>query len=409
MRSGDVVVERAVIYALLIKRNKVLKKQLLIILFFTLFYGEAPAQQKIIYPFATKHNRDSIEKKLIVQIEETVLLPLNEKTYTKYAGAFWAMELMLYRPKNYLQKIAPQITQIQKFDVEFQRAFIEMLYTLYPRQFSTEIKALWNQMANEKVKAMALEYLAKNNIFPKIEPTNSFLHSAYFLPYFERWHSKKKQLPFKGDFLNKDFLPGQSVLCSFQSPDRNQPGYLMIRQKDGTWLTDENNRPLQYPQLARSISNLPWYLTNGNTPQGLFKITGFDTSSNNWIGPTVNLQMVLPFENGPSVFFGGDTSYAQQYENLLGPLKKYPCLWQTYRAGNIGRSEIIAHGTTINPEFYKQQPYFPNTPSLGCLCSPEMWNEVGERISSVQQEWISELQKIKEQPVYFIVADVQDF
>ena len=78
----------------------------------------------------------------------------------------------------------------------------------------------------------------------------------------------------------------------------------MIRTGEGKWVTDKKNEPLRYTQLARSITNMPYYLTNGNTPQGLFRITGLDTSNNNWIGPTANLQMLMPFEqnNGP-VFF----------------------------------------------------------------------------------------------------------
>jgi hypothetical protein len=94
---------------------------------------------------------------------------------------------------------------------------------------------------------------------------------------------KKSTLPKKKDFLNPQFLSGQTVLCSFQSTNRDEPGYLMIRNAKGKWRTDENNVPLKFPQLARSITNLPYYLTNGNTPQGLFKITGLDTSNNNWI------------------------------------------------------------------------------------------------------------------------------
>ncbi len=385
-----------------------MRKQLLITLFFAIFFCKVPAQQKTVFPFATRHCRDSIQKKLRFQIEEAFALPLNETTYKKYAGAYWAMELMLYHPKAYQQKIGLQISRLPVFEAGFQRAFLEMLYTLYPIQFSKQVKAIWNQLANEKIKAMALEYLARTKIFPQIQPSNSFLHSAYYLPYYERWHYKKKQLPSKRDFLRAKFLPGQTILCSFQSLNRNQPGYLMIRQGNGKWITDKQLRSLQFRQLARSISNLPWYLSNGNTPQGLYKITGFDTSTNNWIGPTTNLQMVLPFENGPAVFFGNDTLYARYYENLLGPLKNYSSLWQTFKAGKLGRSEIIAHGTTIDPEFYKQQPYFPNTPSLGCLCSPEIWNDTGERISSVQQAWVNELKKKNKQPVYLIVAEVQD-
>lgn len=76
----------------------------------------------------------------------------------------------------------------------------------------------------------------------------------------------------------------------------------MIRKGDGTWLKDSSGEPFRFTQLARSITNLPYYITNGNAPQGLYKINGFDSSSNNWIGPSTNLQMIMPFENGSDPF-----------------------------------------------------------------------------------------------------------
>jgi hypothetical protein len=222
--------------------------------------------------------------------------------------------------------------------------------------------------------------------------------------------SKTQQsLPSKKDFLDSSFLPNQTVLCSFQSTDRNEPGYLMIRLANGTWLKNEKNEELKFPQLARSISNLPFYLTNGNTPQGLYKVTGIDTSDNNWIGPTTNLQMIMPFENNTSDFFGTVTAYESYYTNLLGThLQQFIGLKECYWAGKIGRTEIIAHGTTINPEYYKQHSYYPHTPSLGCLCAPELWDEKGERTYSVQEMWIQYIIRKTFQPSYLIVAEVTD-
>lgn len=78
---------------------------------------------------------------------------------------------------------------------------------------------------------------------------------------------------------------------------------------------------IKIPQLARSISNLPYYLTNGNTPQGLYRITGTDISENKWIGPTTNIQMVMPFEIIIS-FFRENTDYEMYYKTLLGGIWK---------------------------------------------------------------------------------------
>jgi len=183
----------------------------------------------------------------------------------------------------------------------------------------------------------------------------------------------------------------------------------MIRTAAHQWLCDSTGKPYRFPQLARSITNLPYYLTNGNTPQGLYRLKGWAQSDNKWIGPTTNLQMVMPDEAGAPSFFDSipeniETAYGQCISPTLARFKQ---LWQTLKAAQLGRSEIIAHGTTINPQWYAQQPYFPHTPSLGCLCSPEIWN--GNLIQSVQQQWVQVVQSITNAQGYLIVAEIADF
>lgn len=58
---------------------------------------------------------------------------------------------------------------------------------------------------------------------------------------------------------------------------------------------------------------------------------------------------------------------------------------EAYQAGKIGRSEIIAHGTTIDPEWFKGQPYYPISPTLGCLCGREIWDPKTGKISNSDQ------------------------
>lgn len=359
--------------------------------------------------FASKQCRDSVALQLQQQVERTVQLPLNNETYDNWMGAYWAMELMLYKPTGYTSIIPKQISELPNFGPGFQRSFFEMLYTLYPGEFNEEVKLVWQKLRSDKAKAMALEYLAASNVLVDAHADDAFVKSVYFPAYNYVRNKSSQPLPAKHLFLDTSFLNGQTVLCSFQSTDRNKPGYLMIRTADGRWLVDENGKEYRFPQLARAINNLPFYLTNGNTPQGLYRINGFDTSDNNWIGPTTNLQMYLPFEKAKLPFFEKDTAYQTVYEKLLGTsLNQYKSLWESFTAGKLGRTEIIAHGTTIDPEFYKSKSYYPNTPSLGCLCSPEMWNEAGERTYSSQQEWINLVMQISPAPKYLIVADIDD-
>lgn len=360
--------------------------------------------------FASKHCRDSVAQQLKQQVEQAVLQPLNHETFDQWSGAFWAMELMRFKPSSYASVIPDQIAQLPNAGPGFQRSFFEMLYALYPGQFTGEVKQIWPRLTSQKVKAMALEYLALHKTDVVIPSADSFLQSDYYACYQYMLAKSVMQLPSKIKFLDSAFLKGQTVLCSFQSADRNRPGFLMIRTADGKWLTDASGQTYQFPQLARSASNLPFYLTNGNTPQGLYRVNGFDTSGNVWIGPTTNLQMSMPFEKGTVPFFTKDSAYEKQYQQLLGSvLASYPSLWESYRAGKLGRTEIIAHGTTIDPVFYTNQMYYPHTPSLGCLCSPEFWNENGQLQSSVQQEWIKLVMQLKPMPQYLIVAEIADF
>jgi hypothetical protein len=358
-----------------------------------LFLNYQGIAQPAYFDFTTKENRDTIKARLTRMVDETLAQPFSKNNLQQYQSAFWAMELMLYKPAGMQQTISQQISLLPLQPSAYQRAFMEMLYTLYQQLFVKEIEQIWQKIDHPKVQAMCLEYLKTGGTKPVVE--KKYKELPLHLQLYQDGLVAEEILPQQDDFLANDFLPGQVVVCSFQYHDRNIPGYLMIRKADHTWLKDSAGANFQVPQLARAINNLPYYLTNGNTPQGLYKLNGFDSSSIDWIGPTTNLQMVLPFEKADKPFFSDTINRGKQYEQLLPTgFKQYKPLWQSFWAGKIGRSEIIAHGTTIDPSFYKKSAYFPNTPSMGCLCSPELWNDDGIRTYSAQQNWITALKSI---------------
>ena len=41
---------------------------------------------------------------------------------------------------------------------------------------------------------------------------------------------------------------------------------------------------------------------------------------------------------------------------------------------------MLLHGTTINPEYYRNNPYYPGTPSAGCLVAMEYWSKSDGRL-----------------------------
>ena len=129
-----------------------------------------------------------------------------------------------------------------------------------------------------------------------------------------------------------------------------------------------------------------------------------------FIGPTTNIQMVLPYEKSSDVSDSVTRSLGDNYRSLIpASWKSYFPFFEAYFAGKAGRTEIIAHGTTVNPDYYKKQPYFPHTPTQGCLCTKEIWSLTdGKRIESDQQKLVDAVKKAGGANGYCIVIEIDD-
>jgi hypothetical protein len=230
---------------------------------------------------------------------------------------------------------------------------------LLPTATAVDVKIMQLQATNELSK----------------DPDNAILFELS--NQLKSWN-KKIITPSIKTFFDKNYLPGQVLVFSFQRKDRNYPGLAMVRNADGNFIKNTDGNYFAVGQLARSSSNMPGYISNGNTPQGIFRITGFDTSNNYFIGPTTNLQLAMPHEYDGVVIDGKkiDTVWSLlDYKNLLPDnFKNYQPMYGTFYAGKAGRTEIIAHGTTIDIAYYKSNSFFPYTPTAGCLCTKEIWN-----------------------------------
>jgi hypothetical protein len=363
-------------------------------------------------------------------IGQNLSLPLTDSTEENWQGAFWAMELIRYKSPWAMARISYAVEGIEKRSTGFQRALLELLYTNYQKTFAAKIFLLLNSTDNAKIFALCAEYLlladsTKSNrgkiagiVLKKKEQFINSKQEIYLLhelvAAFTTPTTVARQELFTTLF-NKNTLPGNTILYSIQRKNRNYPGIAVVRNADGSFVTYNDNSIFYVPQLARSITNLPGYLTNGNTPQGIFRMTGFDVSSSSFIGPTTNIQLVLPFETSVQNFLkdpaNTDTILTEEaYKKLLPEkLHSHQPLLHSFYAGAIGRTEIIAHGTTINPAFYIGQPYYPQTPSLGCLCARETWSEKdGRRLESDQQKLVTALQKTSSINGYCIVIEIDD-
>lgn len=374
-------------------------------------------------PHTTKQEREKEYKYLIGNsIHKNLQVDLADSTEESWQDAFSAMELLNYRSSFIDTRIQTAMDAVEKRSIGFQRALLEMVYALYAKDFITPVTRLSKQTVDPKLFAMCAEYLLQydqkglyNQVLLKrtrdlLQAAASASDIALLTVINNKLELQTPERPPLQDLLAAGFLPGEMVVYSFQRKNRNYPGLVMVRGRDGKFIKDPQGKHFAVPQLARSCSNMPGYITHGNTPQGIFKIFGFAVSKSSFIGPTENIQMVLPYENSMDVSDSVTRSLGDNYRFLL-PVswKNYFPVYEAYYAGKAGRTEIIAHGTTVNPEYYKKQIYYPLTPTQGCLCTKEIWNTIdGKRLESDQQKLVNAVNKAGGANGYCIVIEIDD-
>jgi hypothetical protein len=377
--------------------------------------------------YTTEAARAKMNERLIKNsITKNLLLPLSDSTEENWEDAFDAMEVMNYHSPFVQSKVEAAFDSMGVRSVSFQRALMELAYANYPGKFIIQTNVLLEETPDPKIFAICAEYLlqhkktdAEKQILSK-KLLEKFTDTAYKNAVLFMLGTRLKLAEINRqpvhevlkEILNKAFLPQQIVMYSFQRKNRDYPGMVLIRNADGNFVRDSSGNLFHIPQLARSISNLPGYLRNGNTPQGIFKMFGFGVSMSNFIGPTANVQMGMPVELSIQKFFDDstilDSAWTIDWYQKLIPkkLQSYLPLYDSYYAGLAGRSEIIAHGTTIEPDYYAGKPYFPLTPTQGCLCTKEIWN--GKRLESDQQKLVNGLLKAGGANGYCVVIEIDD-
>ena len=381
----------------------------------------------LFFKGATREKRNTLYRNIVQNtITKNLSLPLTVDTEENWMDAFGAIELLRYQSPWINGRVFIAVDSMEKRSPNFQRALLELVFSSYPNQFVKQVSSLLNNCYDAKVFAMAVAYRVQNNLTPfvnsQMENKISQLiknkkDEAIIQQLLYGIHapsSQQKNLPI-ADIISPEFLKNQTVLFSFQRKNRNYPGLALIRDTTGNFIKDENGNVFSVPQLARSISNLPGYLTNGNTPQGIFWMHGFNTSRTSFIGPTSNIQLSMPFETSLRHFFNDtnidDTTWTEEWYKKLLPnkLANYLPLYESFYAGKAGRSEIIAHGTTVDPGYYLGEKYYPQTPTMGCLCTKEIWSdEDGKRLESDQQKLVNALQNAGGAKGYCVVIEIDN-
>ncbi|OQP62070.1 hypothetical protein A3860_29395 [Niastella vici] len=410
------------------------KAVLLCLLVFLIQYDidAQPRREDIYSDFVLYKKRQLLVKDLHENVVgKAFLSPLDSNTEYRYEAACRAIVQFALDNDTTQQGITQLFVQYDSLQYDTKRAMLETVYGVYPDQYIQSIQLLLAKETNPILFAIAATYCLRYDTaavnaatirkrireqFPNYGNISILAELDKYLNTYTRYKA-----PAVNDLIEL-FRYQQTVkkkaVYSFQRHNRDYAGLAIVQNADGSFMRYADGRLMVFEQLARSASGLPYFIPDGNTPQGVYSIQGTAVTYNKLIGPTPNLQLVMPFERkwttffhaGDSVVYTPNNDMLWGYLQLLPPaMRTMPWVTEAFYAGKVGRNSIIAHGTTIDPEYFRNKPYYPLTPTMGCLCAKELWNvSNGRLLVSDQFNLVSAFSATAGNKGYLYVIDLDD-
>jgi hypothetical protein len=375
--------------------------------------------ESLQYAKGTIKERNLFKNRLLKNINQLVLADTTQKINSStWSKGLWAMTYLLDSNHTNSQFLTYALSKYFSLSTFLQQQLLETVYTIEPKKITATLVVIAQQDTVLKHLLMCNAYAKRNGntqieaLLPKYNYTNLALYEAY---NFDIKHNKPLTQSQIQSIVFSNTATTYPYIISLQPKHRNSEGIALIKNVDGHFIKDSvTQKPIIIPQLARSINALPWYISNGNTPQGIYAILGTGMSNIELIGKTPNLQLLMPCECPAYRFLHSNDSsdIVLSADNLIAHfpfLKEGTGLLESYYASKAGRTEIIAHGTTTNPEYYRNKMYYPNTPTMGCLSAAEIYDGgTGKCTQSNQLILVNYFLKTGFTKGYLLVIDVDD-
>ncbi|MBS1605113.1 MAG: hypothetical protein JST42_20790 [Bacteroidetes bacterium] len=417
-------------------------KYLLLLLLLPATARTQTRREDIYSDFVLYNRRVALEKDLHERIiGKHFSLPLDSSSEDGYLSGCWAVSQFLFDGPEVMEGFRRLFAGYDSLSYDTRQALLEAVYAVAPDKFVSSIDTLLAHETNPRLFALCAVYLYRRDSSTenanrlKINLVERFpADTIPLLSELTGYLSSRQRgsTPAIKELLAYRRGDGQKTIYSFQRRHRDYPGMAIVQNADGSFVRDARGRLQVFQQLARSGPDLPWFLTNGSTPQGVYSIQGTDISRTNFIGPTPNLQLLLPYEGSWKRFFHDSSADARSvaaimvhtpetrdemqtdslelYLRLLPPgWRRYTPMMEAWKAGRLGRTEIIAHGTTIDSEYFRGKPFYPLTPTMGCLCAKELWNPTsGHPLVSEQNSLVNAFLSTPGRTGYLIVVNIDD-
>ncbi len=299
------------------------------------------------------------------------------------------------------------MTALQDLDKKpagFQREVLSVAHSHYARESFQPVSKLVEQLTSPREFAIAAYTVLQTDSSVARREALTAVMRAHFVDWQTEPRlvaldhvlnadiaAERRARPPLADLFAAPLRPGYPVVFSLQRSDRRHFGLAVVRGADGRFVRNADGSLFNIGQLAMAITNLPGTITNGNTPQGVFTVVGAGTATNQWIGPTPYLESKVPVEATIAEFEHAlvaapeEWSEARYQSFLPASWRDYFPMKEAWLAGVAGRNEMLMHGTTINPDYYRDTPEYPGTPSAGCMVAMEYWSKIdGKMLQSDQ-------------------------
>ena len=378
---------------------------------------------KLYSDYALKKSREEYKRELNQKINAVFSKELNSSAEDEWISLFREVGLIYYRTDEIYNAVMKAVRYSPSASVKFNRSLVETILILYPDKFPDFIDKIWQSTYDPTL----FGYTTNAKLNPNDSLSIRKKYSDELKRRFPNWENipqlrflnyyllnRETKTPDLKELLAHPFMEGKTIIYSLQRTNRKYPGITIIKKPDGTFVKGKNDSIFYVKQLALSVSGLPGYLSQGNTPQGIFSVVGFYVSPTPSIGPTAAVLTRIPFEVPTKLFYHGavkDKKWkVEDYKNLLPEhWKDYLPMYEAFYAGKSGRRKIVMHGSVDDLNFYKDQPYFPLTPSKGCLTTTEIWSEeTGKNIRSDQTKLMNAFFSTGELEGFLIVVNIND-
>jgi hypothetical protein len=282
-----------------------------LLLFTTSIFPQNKINPNRLYSdYALKASRVEYKDELNAKIKNIFSGKLNSSYEKKWKSLFKEVGLMLVKTEDIYSAIRKASKYAPKGSLSFKRSLVETIITLYPTEFRTTIDTLFTTTNDPTLYSYCIQYYLKSDLetsdyllkqtkerFPNWEKIPQLKFLAFYLDNTEL------QTPPLKDILSNKFIEGKTIIYTFQRKDRTYPGITIIKRPNGEFVKDKNNSIFYVQQMALSVTNLPGYLSQGNTPQGIFSVVGYYNSPTPSIGPTAAVLTRIPYEVPTKLWF----------------------------------------------------------------------------------------------------------